>query len=124
KYDLYGDVKCRLCLVENEDDDHIIYCQQLRDKWLIVANNTINKCEQMLKDFLSKKEYIQLNQEDTQQLYSWNRNFFIHITGFNQELSIPFVHLMLRNFFPKERYRELRSIVKSEKATLTITSFF
>ncbi|RGB21893.1 hypothetical protein C1646_777051 [Rhizophagus diaphanus] len=32
RYDLYEDVKYRLCLVENEDDDHIIYCQQLRDK--------------------------------------------------------------------------------------------
>ncbi|CAB4443707.1 unnamed protein product [Rhizophagus irregularis] len=32
RYDLYGDVKCRMCLEENEDDDHIIYCQQLRDK--------------------------------------------------------------------------------------------
>ncbi|CAB5203018.1 unnamed protein product [Rhizophagus irregularis] len=32
RYDLYGDVKCRMCLKENEDDDHIIYCQQLRDK--------------------------------------------------------------------------------------------
>ncbi|CAB4496321.1 unnamed protein product [Rhizophagus irregularis] len=124
RYDLYGDVKCRLCLVENEDDDHIIYCQQLRDKWLIMANNTINKCEQMLKDFLSKKEYIQLNQEDIQQLHLWNRNFFVHTTGFNQELPIPFVHLMLRNLFPKGRYRELRSIVKSEKATLTIASLF
>ncbi|CAB5364498.1 unnamed protein product [Rhizophagus irregularis] len=124
RYDLYGDVKCRLCLVENEDDDHIIYCQQLRDKWLIMANNTINKCEQMLKDFLSKKEYIQLNQEDIQQLHLWNRNFFVHTTGFNQELPIPFVHLMLRNLFPKGRYRELMSIVKSEKATLTIASLF
>ncbi|CAB5373729.1 unnamed protein product [Rhizophagus irregularis] len=124
RYDLYGDVKCRLCLVENEDDDHIIYCQQLRNKWLIMANNTINKCEQMLKDFLSKKEYIQLNQEDIQQLHLWNRNFFVHTTGFNQELPIPFVHLMLRNLFPKGRYRELRSIVKSEKATLTIASLF
>ncbi|GBC25678.2 zinc finger BED domain-containing protein RICESLEEPER 2-like [Rhizophagus irregularis DAOM 181602=DAOM 197198] len=124
RYDLYGDVKCRLCLVENEDDDHIIYCQQLRDKWLIMANNTINKCEQMFKDFLSKKEYIQLNQEDIQQLHLWNRNFFVHTTGFNQELPIPFVHLMLRNLFPKGRYRELRSIVKSEKATLTIASLF
>ncbi|GET61381.1 hypothetical protein RIR_jg23594.t1 [Rhizophagus irregularis DAOM 181602=DAOM 197198] len=103
RYDLYGNAK---------------------DKWLIVANNTINKCEHMLKNFLSKKEYIQLNQEDTQQLYLWNRNFFIHITGFNRELPIPFVHLMLRNFFPKGRYRELRSIVKSKKATLTITSIF
>ncbi|CAB5155623.1 hypothetical protein RhiirA5_502081 [Rhizophagus irregularis] len=67
-YDLYRNVKCRLCLVENEDEDHVIYCQQLRDKWLIVANNTTYKYEQMLKDFLSKK-YLQLNQEDTQQLY-------------------------------------------------------
>ena len=31
---------------------------------------------------------------------------------------------MLRNFFPKERYRKLKSIVKSEKATLTITTLF
>ncbi|CAB5092993.1 unnamed protein product [Rhizophagus irregularis] len=57
RYDLYGDVKCRLCLVENEDDDHIIYCQQLRDKWLIMANNTINKCEQCLKTFSQKRIY-------------------------------------------------------------------
>ncbi|GET61871.1 hypothetical protein RIR_jg35442.t2 [Rhizophagus irregularis DAOM 181602=DAOM 197198] len=35
RYDLYGDVKCRMCLEKNEDDDHIIYCQQLRDKWLM-----------------------------------------------------------------------------------------
>ncbi|PKK59610.1 hypothetical protein RhiirC2_794600 [Rhizophagus irregularis] len=41
RYDLYGDVKCRMYLEENEDNDHIIYCQQLRDKWLMVANNTI-----------------------------------------------------------------------------------
>ncbi|RGB30740.1 hypothetical protein C1646_764941 [Rhizophagus diaphanus] len=40
RYDLYRDVKCRMCLEENEDDDHIIYCQQLRDKWLVVINNT------------------------------------------------------------------------------------
>ncbi|PKY57854.1 hypothetical protein RhiirA4_479241 [Rhizophagus irregularis] len=102
KYDLYGDVKCRLCLVENKDDDHIIYCQQLRDKWLMVTNNTIYKCEQILKDFLlQKKKYFQLNQKDTTQLYLWNKNFFVHITGFNQELPIPFVYLMLRNFFSK-----------------------
>ncbi|PKK55280.1 hypothetical protein RhiirC2_802835, partial [Rhizophagus irregularis] len=44
RYDLYGDVKCRMCLEENEDDDYLIYCQQLRDKWLIVANNTKHKC--------------------------------------------------------------------------------
>ncbi|PKY50644.1 hypothetical protein RhiirA4_467224 [Rhizophagus irregularis] len=31
---------------------------------------------------------------------------------------------MLRNFFPKKRYRKLKSIVKSEKATLTITTLF
>ncbi|GBC02032.1 hypothetical protein RclHR1_04420002 [Rhizophagus clarus] len=26
RYDLYRDAKCRLCLTENEDEDHIIYC--------------------------------------------------------------------------------------------------
>ncbi|PKY61657.1 hypothetical protein RhiirA4_431962 [Rhizophagus irregularis] len=124
RYDLYGDVKCRMCLEENEDDDHLIYCQQLRDKWLMVANNTIHKCDQMLKDLLSQEKHLQLNQEDTQRLILWNRNFFIHITCSNQELPIPFIHLMLRNFFPKERYRKLKSIVKSEKATLTITTLF
>src|SRR3954471_6344942 len=31
---------------------------------------------------------------------------------------------MLRNFFPKEKYREIKFIVKSEKATLTITTLF
>ncbi|RGB33922.1 hypothetical protein C1646_761158 [Rhizophagus diaphanus] len=61
RYDLYGDVKCRMCLEENEDDDHIIYCQQLRDKWLVVANNTRHKCDQMLKDLLSQEKYFQLN---------------------------------------------------------------
>jgi hypothetical protein len=30
-----------MCLEENEDDDHIIYCQQLRDKWLVVARAPI-----------------------------------------------------------------------------------
>ncbi|GES89835.1 ribonuclease H-like domain-containing protein [Rhizophagus clarus] len=124
RYDLYGDVKCRMCLEENEDDDHIIYCQQLKDKWLMVANNTRHECDQMLKDLLSQENHLQLNQEDIQQLMSWNRNFFVHITGPNQELPIPFIHLMLRNFFPKEKYRKLKSIVKSEKATLTITTLF
>ncbi|PKB95692.1 hypothetical protein RhiirA5_436236 [Rhizophagus irregularis] len=87
RYDLYGDVKCIMCLEENEDDDHLIYYQQLKDKWLMVANNIKHKCS-------------------------------------NQELPIPFIHLMLRNFFPKKRYRKLKSIVKSEKAKLTITTLF
>ncbi|CAB4389635.1 unnamed protein product [Rhizophagus irregularis] len=60
RYDLYGDVKCRMCLEENENDDHIIYCQQLRDKWLMVANNTMHKCDQMLKDLLSQEKDTQL----------------------------------------------------------------
>ncbi|CAB4462396.1 unnamed protein product [Rhizophagus irregularis] len=124
RYNLYGDVKCRMCLEENEDNDHIIYCQQLRDKWLMVANNTMHKCDQMLKDLLSQEKYLQLNQEDTQQLLLWNRNFFGHTIDSNQELPIPFIHLMLKNFFPKEKYREIKLIVKSEKATLTITTFF
>ena len=68
RYDLYGDVKCRMYLEENEDDDHIIYCQQLRDKWLVVANNTRHKCDQMLKDLLSQEKYLQLNRKDTQRL--------------------------------------------------------
>uniref|UniRef100_U9T8X5 Uncharacterized protein n=1 Tax=Rhizophagus irregularis (strain DAOM 181602 / DAOM 197198 / MUCL 43194) TaxID=747089 RepID=U9T8X5_RHIID len=58
RYDLYGNVKCRMCLEENEDNDHIIYCQQLRDKWLMVANNTMHKCDQMLKDLLSQEKYL------------------------------------------------------------------
>ncbi|GBC39984.2 ribonuclease H-like domain-containing protein [Rhizophagus irregularis DAOM 181602=DAOM 197198] len=122
RYDLYGDVKCRMCLEENEDDDHIIYCQQLRDKWLVVANNTRYKCDQMLKDLLSQEKYLQLNQEDTQQLLLWNRKFFVHTTDSNQELPIPHAQLMIKNFFPKEKYREIKLIVKSEKATLTITT--
>ncbi|PKC60869.1 hypothetical protein RhiirA1_444708 [Rhizophagus irregularis] len=113
-----------MCLEENEDDDHIIYCQQLRDKWLMVANNTMHKCDQMLKDLLSQEKYLQLNQEDTQLLLLWNRNFFSHTIDPNQELPIPFVHLMLKIFFPKEKYREIKLIVKSEKATLTITTLF
>ncbi|PKB97719.1 hypothetical protein RhiirA5_432606 [Rhizophagus irregularis] len=84
RYDLYGDVKCRMCLEKNEDDDHIIYCQQLRDKWLM----------------------------DTLQLLLWNKKFFAHITDSNQELSIPFIHLILKNFFLKEKYREIKLIVK------------
>ncbi|GES77639.1 ribonuclease H-like domain-containing protein [Rhizophagus clarus] len=83
-----------LCLKENEDDDHIIYCQQLKNKWLMVANNTMCKSDQMIKDLLL------------------------------QELPIPFAHLLLRNFFPKEKYKELKDIVKSEKATLTIATIF
>jgi ribonuclease HI len=124
RYDLYGDVKCRFCLNENEDDNHIIYCQQLRDKWTTVANNTMGKFDQIFKDFLSQKECIQLNQEDIQQLHLWNRNFFIHTTGINHGLPIPHVHLMLRSFFPKGKYRELKSIVKTKRIALTIAIFF
>uniref|UniRef100_U9T8T9 Uncharacterized protein n=1 Tax=Rhizophagus irregularis (strain DAOM 181602 / DAOM 197198 / MUCL 43194) TaxID=747089 RepID=U9T8T9_RHIID len=97
-------------LEKNEDDDHIIYCQQLKDKWLTVANNTRYECKQILKDLLSQENYLQLNQEDIQQSMSWNRNFFVYIIGSNQELPIPFIHLILRNFFPKEKYRKLKSI--------------
>ncbi|GBC03431.1 hypothetical protein RclHR1_05120001 [Rhizophagus clarus] len=87
-------VRTWLCLKENEDDDYIIYCQQLKDKWLIVANNTMCKSDQIIKDVLL------------------------------QELPISFAHLLLRNFFPKEKYKEFKDIVKSEKATLTIATIF
>ncbi|CAB5203019.1 unnamed protein product [Rhizophagus irregularis] len=56
----------------------------------------------MLKDLLSQEKYLQLNQEDTQLLLLWNRNFFSHTIDPDQELPIPF----------------------SEKATLTITTLF
>ncbi|GBC13383.2 hypothetical protein GLOIN_2v1870151 [Rhizophagus irregularis DAOM 181602=DAOM 197198] len=61
RYDLYGDVKCMMCLEKNEDDDHLIYYQQLKDKWLMVANNIKHKCDQMLKDLLSQEKHLQLN---------------------------------------------------------------
>ncbi|CAB4391956.1 unnamed protein product [Rhizophagus irregularis] len=80
RYDLYGDIKCKMCFEENEDDDHLIYCQQLRDKWLMVANNTKHKCDQILKDLLSQEKHLQLNQEDTQQLILWNRNTQVKIS--------------------------------------------
>ncbi|GES89683.1 hypothetical protein GLOIN_2v1870151 [Rhizophagus clarus] len=66
RYDLYGDIKCRVCYEKNEDDNHIIYCQQLKEKWLTVANNTMCKHDQILKEFLSQEKHIQLNQEDIQ----------------------------------------------------------
>jgi hypothetical protein len=69
---------------------------------MVSANNTRHRCDQMLKDLLSQEKYLQLNQEDTQQLLLWNRKFFAHITDSNQELPILFVHLMLKNFFPKK----------------------
>ncbi|GBB87960.1 hypothetical protein RclHR1_14470001 [Rhizophagus clarus] len=124
RYNLYGDIKCRLCLKENEDDDHIIYCQQLKDKWLMVANNTMCKSDQMIKDLPLQVKEFQINHKNIQQLLLWNSNFFAYIIGFNQELPIPFAHLLLRNFFPKEKYKELKDIVKSEKATLTIATIF
>jgi hypothetical protein len=52
RYNLYGDTKCRFCFKENEDDNHLIYCYQLRNKWTTVANNTISKCNQIFKNFL------------------------------------------------------------------------
>ncbi|GES95793.1 hypothetical protein RCL_jg28016.t1 [Rhizophagus clarus] len=87
RYDLYRDAKCRFCLTENEDEDHIIYCQQLKDKWITIANNTVYQC-------------------------------------INYELPIPFVHLLLRNFFSKGKYKELKNIVKSKKIALTIATLY
>jgi hypothetical protein len=124
RYDLYGDVKCRFCLKENEDDNHLIYCYQLRNKWTTVANNTISKCDQIFKNFLSQEKHIQLNQEDIQQLHLWNRNFFTYTTVINYDLPILHVHLMLRSFFPKRKYRELKTIVKSKRIALTIATLF
>jgi hypothetical protein len=64
RYDLYGDAKCRFCLKENENDNYLIYYYQLRNKWTTVANNTISKCDQIFKNFLSQEKYIQLSQAD------------------------------------------------------------
>ncbi|UZO16892.1 uncharacterized protein OCT59_008258 [Rhizophagus irregularis] len=68
RYDLYGDVKCRFCLEENEDDDHMIYCKQLSDKWIAIANNTVCKCNQTIKNFLLQEKNIQLSQKNTGKL--------------------------------------------------------
>ena len=124
RYDLYGDVKCRFCLEENEDDDHMIYCQQLSNKWTIIADNTMCKGNQIIKNFLSQEKHIQLSKEDIRQLFLWNNNFFAHTTGVNFDLPIPYVHLMLKSFFPKEKYRELKNIVKSKRIALTIAALF
>ncbi|GET01271.1 hypothetical protein RCL_jg27064.t1 [Rhizophagus clarus] len=126
RYDLYRDAKCRFCLTENKDEDHIIYCQQFKDKWIIIANNTVHQCDQVLTNFTTQEKQIQiqLNQKDIQQLYLWNRNFFRHIIGINYELLIPFVHLSLRNFFSKGKYKVLKSIVKSKKIALTIATLY
>ncbi|PKC11177.1 hypothetical protein RhiirA5_397681 [Rhizophagus irregularis] len=124
RYDLYGDVKCRFCLEENEDDDHMIYCKQLSDKWITIANNTVCKCNQTIKNFLLQEKNIQLSQEDIQQLLIWNRNFFAHTIDANLDLPIPHIHLMIRSFFPKEKYRELKIIVKTKRIALTIAALF
>ncbi|CAB5184877.1 unnamed protein product [Rhizophagus irregularis] len=124
RYDLYGDVKCRFCLEENEDDDHMIYCQQLSNKWTIVADNTICKCNQIIKNFLLQEKHIQLSQEDTQQLLSWNNNFFANTTAVDLNMPIPYVHLMIKSFFPKGKYKELKTIVKSKRIALTIAALF
>ncbi|GBB84700.1 hypothetical protein RclHR1_11290004 [Rhizophagus clarus] len=126
RYDLYRDAKCRFCLTENEDEDHIIYCQQLKDKWITIANNTVHQYDQVLTNFITQEKQIQiqLNQKDIQQLHLWNRNFFKHTIGINYELPISFVHLLLRNFFPKGKYKELKNIVKSKKIALTIATLY
>jgi ribonuclease HI len=124
RYDLYGDVKCRFCLEENEDDNHMIYCKQLSDKWITIANNTVCKCNQTIKNFLLQEKNIQLSQEDIQQLLIWNRNFFTHTIDANPDLPIPHIHLMIRSFFPKEKYRELKIIVKTKRIALTIAALF
>ncbi|CAB4483140.1 unnamed protein product [Rhizophagus irregularis] len=124
RYDLYGDVKCRFCLEENEDDDHMIYCQQLSNKWTIVADNTVCKCNQIIKNFLLQEKHIQLSQEDTQQLLSWNNNFFANTTAVDLNMPIPYVHLMIKSFFPKGKYKELKTIVKSKRIALTIAALF
>ncbi|GES79098.1 hypothetical protein GLOIN_2v1870151 [Rhizophagus clarus] len=54
----------------------------------------------------------------------WNRNFFAHTTGINHDLPISFTHLMLRNFFPKGKYRKLKTIVKLKKIALTVATLF
>ncbi|PKC67510.1 hypothetical protein RhiirA1_458318 [Rhizophagus irregularis] len=103
RYDLYGDViKCRLCLEENEDDDYMIYCKQFSDKWITITNNT----------------------EDIQQLLIWNRNFFTHTINVNLNLLISHIHLMIRSFFLKKKYRELKIIVKTKRIALTIAALF
>ncbi|GBB89621.1 hypothetical protein RclHR1_16360001 [Rhizophagus clarus] len=78
----------------------------------------------MIKDLWLQVKEFQIDHKNIQQLLLWNSNFFAYTIGFNQELPIPFAHLLLRNFFPKEKYKELKNIVKSEKATLTIAIIF
>ncbi|GES96880.1 hypothetical protein GLOIN_2v1839374 [Rhizophagus clarus] len=60
RYNLYKDAKCKFCLIENEDEDHIIYCQQLKDKWITIANNTVHQCDQVLTNFTTQEKQIQI----------------------------------------------------------------
>ncbi|PKY22253.1 hypothetical protein RhiirB3_436132 [Rhizophagus irregularis] len=103
RYDLYGD---------------------LSDKWITIANNTVCKCNQTIKNFLSQEKHIQLSQKDIQQLLTWNKNFFAHTIDINLNLPISHIYLMIRSFFPKEKYRELKIIVKTKRIALTIAALF
>ncbi|CAB4377768.1 unnamed protein product [Rhizophagus irregularis] len=70
------------------------------------------------------EKHIQLSQEDTQQLLSWNNNFFANTTAVDLNMPIPYVHLMIKSFFPKGKYKELKTIVKSKRIALTIAVLF
>ncbi|RGB30343.1 hypothetical protein C1646_765482 [Rhizophagus diaphanus] len=74
--------------------------EELSNKWTIVANNTVCKCNQIIKNFLLQEKHIQLSQEDTQQLLSWNNNFFANTIV------------------------ELKTIVKLKRIALTIAALF
>ncbi|PKY33926.1 hypothetical protein RhiirB3_453234 [Rhizophagus irregularis] len=39
-------------------------------------------------------------------------------------MPIPYVHLMIKSFFSKEKYKELKTIVKSKRIALTIAALF
>ncbi|PKK72458.1 hypothetical protein RhiirC2_777167 [Rhizophagus irregularis] len=73
KYDLYGGVKCKLCHEENENDDH---SKQLNDKWIIIANNTMCKCNQELLI--------------TRKIYSIKSGRYTTITHIEQKLLCPY----------------------------------
>ncbi|PKY36801.1 hypothetical protein RhiirB3_460278, partial [Rhizophagus irregularis] len=70
------------------------------------------------------KKHIQLSQEDTQQLLSWNNNFFVNTTVVDLNMPIPYIYLMIKSFFLKEKYKKLETIVKSKRIALTIAALF
>ncbi|CAB4382857.1 unnamed protein product [Rhizophagus irregularis] len=39
-------------------------------------------------------------------------------------MPIPYVHLMIKSFFPKGKYKELKTIIKSKRIALTIAALF